>query len=98
MEYLTVAEVLLMHARLVQRTGGSEGVRNGGLLESCSVGDDRSHSVNHHPKHHRPSKVNHETARSDVSRGIRSDSDRHGEKGTPVRNNVAAIDRVSSLG
>ncbi len=35
MEYLTVAEVLLMHARLVQRTGGRKGVRDVGLLESA---------------------------------------------------------------
>ncbi len=30
-----MAEGLLMHARLVQRTGGSEGVRDVGLLESA---------------------------------------------------------------
>lgn len=35
MEYLTVAEVLLLHARLIQRTGGSSGVRDMGLLESA---------------------------------------------------------------
>lgn len=35
MEYLTVAEVLLLHARLIQRTGGSGGVRDVGLLESA---------------------------------------------------------------
>lgn len=35
MEYLTPAEVLLLHARLVQRTGGSGGVRDMGLLESA---------------------------------------------------------------
>jgi death-on-curing protein len=34
-EYLTVAEVLLVHARLIQRTGGSSGVRDLGLLESA---------------------------------------------------------------
>jgi len=34
-EYLTPAEVLLLHARLIQRTGGSEGVRDMGLLESA---------------------------------------------------------------
>ena len=34
MEYLTPAEVLLLHARLIQRTGGSGGVRDMGLLES----------------------------------------------------------------
>jgi len=34
-EYLTVAEVLLLHARLIQRTGGSGGVRDVGLLESA---------------------------------------------------------------
>ena len=35
MEYLTSAEVLLIHARLIQRTGGSSGVRDVGLLESA---------------------------------------------------------------
>jgi death-on-curing protein len=34
-EYLTVEEVLLLHARLIQRTGGSGGVRDIGLLESA---------------------------------------------------------------
>jgi death-on-curing protein len=34
-EYLTIEEVLLMHARLIQRTGGSGGVRDMGLLESA---------------------------------------------------------------
>jgi death-on-curing protein len=34
-EYLTPAEVLLLHARLIQRTGGSSGVRDVGLLESA---------------------------------------------------------------
>jgi death-on-curing protein len=34
-EYLTPAEVLLLHARLIQRTGGSGGVRDIGLLESA---------------------------------------------------------------
>jgi death-on-curing protein len=34
-EYLTVNEVLLLHARLIQRTGGSGGVRDMGLLESA---------------------------------------------------------------
>jgi death-on-curing protein len=34
-EYLTPAEVLLLHARLIQRTGGSGGVRDMGLLESA---------------------------------------------------------------
>jgi death-on-curing protein len=34
-EYLTVAEVLMLHARLIQRTGGSGGVRGMGLLESA---------------------------------------------------------------
>jgi death-on-curing protein len=34
-EYLTTAEVLLLHARLIQRTGGSGGVRDMGLLESA---------------------------------------------------------------
>ena len=35
MEYLTVSEVLLLHARLIQRTGGSGGVRDIALLESA---------------------------------------------------------------
>ena len=35
MEYLTVNEVLLLHARLIQRTGGSRGVRDVSLLESA---------------------------------------------------------------
>lgn len=35
MEYLTVAEVLLLHARLIQRTGGSSGVLDIGRLESA---------------------------------------------------------------
>lgn len=35
MEYLTPAEVLLLHARLIQRTGGSGGVRDMGLIESA---------------------------------------------------------------
>jgi death on curing protein len=34
-EYLTLEEVLLLHARLVQRTGGSGGVRDIGLLDSA---------------------------------------------------------------
>jgi len=33
-EYLTLEEVLLLHARLIQRTGGSGGVRDMGLLDS----------------------------------------------------------------
>lgn len=33
--YLTNAEILLLHARLIQRTGGSGGVRDMGLLESA---------------------------------------------------------------
>jgi len=33
--YLTIAEVLLLHARLIQRSGGSGGVRDMGLLESA---------------------------------------------------------------
>jgi death-on-curing protein len=35
MEYLTIEEVLLLHARLIQRIGGSGGVRDMGLLESA---------------------------------------------------------------
>ncbi len=34
-QYLSSAEVLLLHARLIQRTGGSAGVRDMGLLESA---------------------------------------------------------------
>jgi death-on-curing protein len=34
-EYLTIEEVLLLHARLIQRTGGGGGVRDVGLLESA---------------------------------------------------------------
>jgi death-on-curing protein len=34
-EYLTPAEVLLLHAWLIERTGGSGGVRDVGLLESA---------------------------------------------------------------
>jgi len=34
-EYLTSAEVLLIHARLIQRTGGVSGVRDVGLMESA---------------------------------------------------------------
>ena len=35
MEYLTLNEVLLLHARLIQRTGGSRGVRDIGMLDSA---------------------------------------------------------------
>lgn len=35
MEYLTLEEVLLLHARLIQRTGGSGGVHDMGLLDSA---------------------------------------------------------------
>jgi len=34
-EYLTVTEVLLIHARLIQRTGGSKGLSSMALLESA---------------------------------------------------------------
>jgi len=34
-EYLTIEEVLLLHARLIQRTGGSGGVRDMDLLDSA---------------------------------------------------------------
>jgi death-on-curing protein len=34
-EYLTLEEALLLHARLIQRTGGSGGVRDAGLLDSA---------------------------------------------------------------
>ena len=35
MDYLTTAEVLLIHARVIQRLGGTGGVRDVGLLESA---------------------------------------------------------------
>lgn len=35
MEYLTLNEVLVLHARLIQATGGSRGLRDVGLLESA---------------------------------------------------------------
>ena len=35
MEYLTLNEVLLLHARLIQRTGGMRGIRDLGLIESA---------------------------------------------------------------
>lgn len=35
MKYLTVEEVLILHRRLIQRTGGSDGIRAMGLLESA---------------------------------------------------------------
>ena len=35
MEYLTLNEVLLLHARLIQLTGGGRGVRDVGLLDSA---------------------------------------------------------------
>ena len=35
MEYLSIAEVLLVHARLIQRTGGSKGLSSMALLESA---------------------------------------------------------------
>ena len=34
-DYLTVAEVLAMHADLIERYGGSHGVRDQGLLEAA---------------------------------------------------------------
>jgi death-on-curing protein len=34
-DYLTVAEVLAMHADLIERYGGSHGVRDAGLLEAA---------------------------------------------------------------
>src|SRR6266849_1958565 len=34
-DYLTVAEVLAMHADLIERYGGSQGVRDQGLLEAA---------------------------------------------------------------
>ena len=35
MDYLSPTEVLLLHARLIQQTGGAEGVRDLALLESA---------------------------------------------------------------
>jgi len=35
LKYLTVEEVLILHRRLIQRTGGSDGIRAMGLLESA---------------------------------------------------------------
>lgn len=35
MEYLTAEEVLVLHRRLIQLTGGSTGARDPGLLESA---------------------------------------------------------------
>lgn len=35
MNYLTVAQVLFLHARLIEETGGSHGVRDVALLESA---------------------------------------------------------------
>lgn len=35
MKYLTASEVAVIHARLIQYTGGSKGVRDIGLLESA---------------------------------------------------------------
>ena len=35
MKYLTVEQVLFLHARLVEETGGSHGIRDLGLLESA---------------------------------------------------------------
>jgi death-on-curing protein len=34
-DYLTVAEVLAMHADLIERYGGSQGIRDQGLLEAA---------------------------------------------------------------
>jgi death-on-curing protein len=38
MDYLSLTEVLLVHARLIQQTGGAEGVRDLALLESPVAG------------------------------------------------------------
>jgi death-on-curing protein len=35
MNYLTIEQVLFLHARLIEETGGSHGVRDLGLLESA---------------------------------------------------------------
>jgi death-on-curing protein len=35
MDYLTVQQVLFLHARLIEETGGSHGVRDIGLLQSA---------------------------------------------------------------
>lgn len=36
MQYLTAEEILILHARVVDETGGSHGVRDPGLLQSIS--------------------------------------------------------------
>jgi death-on-curing protein len=35
MKYLTIEQVLFLHARVIEQTGGSHGVRDLGLLESA---------------------------------------------------------------
>jgi death-on-curing protein len=35
MNYLTIEQILFLHARLIEETGGSHGVRDLGLLESA---------------------------------------------------------------
>jgi death-on-curing protein len=35
MRYLTVAEVLVLHRRILRQSGGSAGVRDAGALESA---------------------------------------------------------------
>jgi death-on-curing protein len=37
LKYLAVAEVLVLHARLIQRTGGRAGLRDMGLLEAATA-------------------------------------------------------------
>lgn len=36
MQYLTAEEILILHARVVDETGGSHGVRDAGLLQSIA--------------------------------------------------------------
>ena len=45
MEHLSVPELLLVHARLIQSTGGSRGVRDASLLESALA---RPHAKSDH--------------------------------------------------
>ena len=39
MNYLTTAQVLFIHARLIAETGGAPGIRDLGLLESAEIID-----------------------------------------------------------
>lgn len=42
MRYLKPKEVLVIHARIIDQTGGSQGVRDVGLLESAVMGPQQS--------------------------------------------------------